>query len=475
MTPQFSNPRPRRSPPPQKLGFPLSKAEIEALVACEAGAAPPLIAKMFSFLTEGTLPAPAPAARSPSPPRQLHHPTVRGRPGAPSSPGTLREGGRAAYTVDAGGCARPYGQYPYRGAEEEEEKEEEGDDFAYTASDGEQPLPEATRHARISSKGAAAAAAALSLESQFASLAADVAASFTAAAASGNDGDQGAKGQPGRAAAAPRDTSPTRRRVLSADALLAADAAGDASLVSWGLPSLPSVGDQYGAVVGDHGGAAFYGQPPGGGGGGGGQLPAWREADDEDDPFARADERSRQAGQPGVLGGRGRTEYVPYTQADYARIVGARAYWQLGRLGPDLDREELVSKRAARERALEFARQAHSQNSVELAGRPRAVPRPPPQTARERMRAWAEGTLAPGGGLVAELGPERLARTAERRLARSLSPARKGPRTAPCGGGSAAAAEDSSFLASTLPLFKPGSTLVATPLGRARREVKATL
>ena len=135
---------------------------------------------------------------------------------------------------------------------------------------------------------------------------------------------------------------------------------------------------------------------------------------------------------------------MPYTLADYKEHVATgNAYWQLGSLGPDLDREDVVEKRAARQRALEFARQANSQNQVELASRRQgARPRHGPQTARERMRAWAQGTFAPGGGLLKDAPPEVLLR------ARSTSPVSRPVTTA----------------------FRPGSTLTPTPLGMSRRK-----
>jgi len=113
---------------------------------------------------------------------------------------------------------------------------------------------------------------------------------------------------------------------------------------------------------------------------------------------------------------RRRVDYVPYTQADYERLAGARAYWQLGTLGPDLEREELAAKRLARARALQFASAANAANVVELAGRAPPAPRPPPETARLRAQSFAALTFAPGGGLLAAEG-----------AARSPSPAREPP------------------------------------------------
>jgi len=135
--------------------------------------------------------------------------------------------------------------------------------------------------------------------------------------------------------------------VLPAAALLAAADEQDSSLVSWSLLGAPDLGP-----AGSDDAAAYSGG-------------------DEPDDGGYWVQGSPRAG---IGGGRSRVDYVPYTQADYNRLVGARAYWQLGRLGPDLETAELGAKRAARERALEFARQANSYNTVELAAK-RAGPR----------------------------------------------------------------------------------------------------
>ena len=127
-----------------------------------------------------------------------------------------------------------------------------------------------------------------------------------------------------------------RRRVLPAALLAAAEQ--DSSLVSWNLPAAPDVGP--GMLD---------------------EAAAFSNGDEEMDSAAFWAQGSPRADD---AGGRSRVDYVPYTQADYNRLVGARAYWQLGRLGPDLETAELSAKRAARERALAFARQANSYNTV---------------------------------------------------------------------------------------------------------------
>jgi hypothetical protein len=183
----------------------------------------------------------------------------------------------------------------------------------------------------------------------------------------------------------PRSLSP-RRRTLAPEALLLAADESNASLVSWAdlLPQ-PS-----GASLPPPPAAS---QPPSG----------WAEEDA--DPF-------EPAGQEAPSGGRRRVEYVPYTQSDYSALLGSRAYWQLGTLGPDLHTDELAAKRAARQRALEFARQAHGANVVDLAGRPKPEPKAKPESARLRMRSFAATTFAPGGGLLAEVEEGRSSRSA---------------------------------------------------------------
>ena len=444
--------------------------------------------------------------RGVSPERQLHHATqVRGGPGTQSGlrgalggthdgpdmgPGPewgtstavrdmqdvsrsvwLGDSTAAAAAAAAGAASRGRAGYDeaaaYRASvwRQEHGEPDAEEDFAYTASDGEHPMgpdqvwaARQSRTARRSGYGQPGShgeaphgygydddgyeeedgpqgddeggpsvplaegghdANANSLEARFSALQADYRALSTTL-----DGGPAAGG-----------ASAGRRRVLLPHAQLgAADA--DASLVSWGLPAPAAQG----------GDSQAYAD---GGDGGGGHVEGWS---DDDDDWGVEDEGGSAGGRHAPRSGAGapsgrlgvRVDFVPYTLADYKEHVATgNAYWQLGSLGPDLDREDVVEKRAARQRALEFARQANSQNQVELASRRQgARPRQGPQTARERMRAWAQGTFAPGGGLLQDAPPEVLLR------ARSTSPVSRPVTTA----------------------FRPGSTLTPTPLGMSRRK-----
>ena len=262
-----------------------------------------------------------------------------------------------------------------------------------------------------------------SLEARFSALQAD----YRALSTTLDGGQPAAGGGPGG-----------RRRVLLPQAQLGASDA-DASLVSWGLPA-PATGGHVGDTL------TYESQT----GEGGGHVEGWSDDDDDWGADDQGGSAGRQVPRSAAAGGTGgrlgvRVDFVPYTLADYKEHVATgNAYWQLGSLGPDLDREDVVEKRAARQRALEFARQANSQNQVELASRRGgARPRQGPQTARERMRAWAQGTFAPGGGLISQAPQEVLHR------ARSISPSRPG---------------------TEVPAFRPGSTLSPTPLGMSRRK-----
>jgi len=270
-----------------------------------------------------------------------------------------------------------------------------------------------------------------SLEARFSALQADYramkSASAVAPAASGHGG-----------------SASRRRRLISPEALLGAD--GDAPLVSWGLPAPASsaAGVVQAADMDSHGRGVSVG---------------WSDdeaADDwgsqSNDGVGGAGSHARRRSVSPAIGGRlgTRVDFVPYTLADYKEHVAVgNAYWQLGSLGPDLDREDVIEKRAARQRALEFARQANSQNQVDIGPgrRLQSRARQGPQTAQERMRAWAQGTFAPGGGLLQNAPPEVQLR------ARSASPARR-PGTD----------------AGVVPAFRPGSTLSPTPLGMQRRK-----
>jgi hypothetical protein len=520
------------APPPQKKGFVLTKAEVDALVGCEPDAAPPLVGRLYDWLgsssgrdTGRKAQGDAddfPLSRDPatlhgrggSPERQLHHATqVRGGAGTQSglrgalggtqdgpdmAPGPewgtstavrdmqdvsrsvwLGESTAAASAAAAaGGGSRGRGGYDeavaYRAAvwRQQHAGEPDGEeDFAYTASDGEHPMgpdqvwaARQSRSARRSVYGQPGVGEAPqgygydgyeedeygsgphddeigddeggpsvpqpgahdpnsnSLEARFSALQADYRALSTTL-----DGGQPAAG----------GGSGGRRRVLLPQAQLGAGDA-NASLVSWGLPAPAS-----GGHVGD---TLTYDSQ---GGEGGGNVEGWSDDDDDWGVDDQGGAAGRQVPRSAAGGGGGRlgvrVDFVPYTLADYKEHVATgNAYWQLGSLGPDLDREDVVEKRAARQRALEFARNANSQNQVELASRRGGVrPRQGPQTARERMRAWAQGTFAPGGGLISQAPQEVLLR------ARSISPSRPG---------------------TEVPAFRPGSTLSPTPLGMSRRK-----
>lgn len=164
---------------------------------------------------------------------------------------------------------------------------------------------------------------------------------------------------------APAVAQPGMRRFPSSAAAMAAAAAAAARdpVVAW---SLPGDAEGWPSLGADEGGEAWGPDDAGGAGG------AWAEEPFEDDGAAEGPPR--------------RAGYTPYTQADYDRLTGPRAYWQLGRLGPDLEEPQLASKRAARARALAFAALAQASNTVRLAASPNRAPPVRMRSASPRAR-----------------------------------------------------------------------------------------
>lgn len=68
-------------------------------------------------------------------------------------------------------------------------------------------------------------------------------------------------------------------------------------------------------------------------------------------------------------------EYKPYTERDYKALLG-EGYLELGKLGPDLDPEELAEKRLRQERIRAYADAVRQENRQQAAFAP--PPRPAP-------------------------------------------------------------------------------------------------
>lgn len=91
-------------------------------------------------------------------------------------------------------------------------------------------------------------------------------------------------------------------------------------------------------------------------------------------------------------------EYTPATLDEYKQRFGSKAdYAELGRLGPDLDDEDLLMKRAIQEKVKEFSRELHRVNK-HRAGKaqpkqePKADPKP---TARAKAMQFAKNIPKP--------------------------------------------------------------------------------
>ena len=133
------------------------------------------------------------------------------------------------------------------------------------------------------------------------------------------------------------------------------------------------------------------------------------------------------SGVPGHLRG---ADFVPYTQADYDAMPermaatlgeGRDGYWEVGRLGPDLDTEDKVwPKRRRRARVRARGRAPRAERADRARSRPRALPGGGPRHALqgERLRAArarAESARARCQGAAGHLPREACAGRKDRR------------------------------------------------------------
>ncbi|CAL1162572.1 unnamed protein product [Cladocopium goreaui] len=78
--------------------------------------------------------------------------------------------------------------------------------------------------------------------------------------------------------------------------------------------------------------------------------------------------------------------YTPATLDEYKQRFGSKAdYAELGRLGPDLDDEDLLMKRAIQEKVKEFSRELHRVNK-HRAGKAQSWAQPWMQPQPQRLR-----------------------------------------------------------------------------------------
>lgn len=91
-------------------------------------------------------------------------------------------------------------------------------------------------------------------------------------------------------------------------------------------------------------------------------------------------------------------EYTPATLEEYKQRFGGKAdYSELGRLGPDLDDEDLLMKRAIQEKVKEFSRELHRVNKHRAAkAQPKHEPKADPKpTARAKAMQFAKNIPKP--------------------------------------------------------------------------------
>eukprot|EP00434_Breviolum_minutum_P009316 symbB.v1.2.008211.t1/scaffold492.1/size196413/14 len=117
-------------------------------------------------------------------------------------------------------------------------------------------------------------------------------------------------------------------------------------------------------------------------------------------PRAPSGPAERQAGEEDTASKKHRppVEYTPATVEEYKQRFGNKAeVSELGRLGPDLDDEDLLMKRAIQEKVKQFSRELHRVNKHRAA---KAQPKPEPKaeskpTARAKAMQFAKNIPKP--------------------------------------------------------------------------------
>lgn len=94
---------------------------------------------------------------------------------------------------------------------------------------------------------------------------------------------------------------------------------------------------------------------------------------------------------------RAAVEYTPATLEEYKQRFGKAEYAEMGRLGPDLDDEDLLMKRAIQEKVKEFSRELHRVNKHRAAkAQPKQEPKADPKpTARAKAMQFAKNIPKP--------------------------------------------------------------------------------
>jgi hypothetical protein len=87
-------------------------------------------------------------------------------------------------------------------------------------------------------------------------------------------------------------------------------------------------------------------------------------------------------------------DYTPYTERDYRALLGD-GYFELGKLGPDLDPDELAEKRLRQERVRAYADSVRQENRQQAAFAPPPRPAPKPASNRQKAIEFARGVPRP--------------------------------------------------------------------------------
>lgn len=83
-------------------------------------------------------------------------------------------------------------------------------------------------------------------------------------------------------------------------------------------------------------------------------------------------------------------EYTPATLEEYKQRYGKQDYSKLGSLGPDLDDESLLMKKAIQEKVKQFSKELHRINRQRASATTAGAPRPPPPKGDAKTNARAK-------------------------------------------------------------------------------------
>ncbi|QDZ21320.1 calponin-homology (CH) domain-containing protein [Chloropicon primus] len=119
---------------------------------------------------------------------------------------------------------------------------------------------------------------------------------------------------------------------------------------------------------------------------------------------------SSQRGDQGEEAKKFAPKYNPTRKPKQADIKAGSKYWELGKLGPDLERKEIVEKRSARDRMKEFSSEIRKQNARVTKKSPKeasTLDSSKAYSARQRALDFAKNIPKPGSAPRASTSPSK--------------------------------------------------------------------